>query len=157
MKNNICKCSAKSRRLLLLILSAIYIAASVVSLLIAFSEDAFLHFIGDRLYIILYLLFTSDIFDPMVNLLSLVFFIVYIIFRIVSYCLVLKKTYMPFAIGTIIDAVFFYALYLITTIGGNAEVELYPIFGLLINLIFAAIYILIAKVKRKNDEIVKGD
>ena len=51
----------------------------------------------------------------------------------------------------------FYALYLITTIGGNAEVELYPIFGLLINLIFAAIYILIAKVKRKNDEIVKGD
>lgn len=64
---------------------------------------------------------------------------------------------MPFAIGTIIDAVFFYALYLITTIGGNAEVELYPIFGLLINLIFAAIYILIAKVKRKNDEIVKGD
>ena len=74
-----------------------------------------------------------------------------------SYCLVLKKTYMPFAIGTIIDAVFFYALYLITTIGGNAEVELYPIFGLLINLIFAAIYILTAKVKRKNDEIVKGD
>ena len=157
MKNNICKCSVKSRRLLLLILSAIYFAASVVSLLIAFSEDAFLHFIGDRLYIILYLLFTSDIFDPMVNLLSLVFFIVYIIFRIVSYCLVLKKTYMPFAIGTIIAAVFFYALYLITTIGGNAEVELYPIFGLLINLIFAAIYILIAKVKRKNDEIVKGD
>ena len=157
MKNNICKCSVKSRRLLLLILSAIYFAASVVSLLIAFSEDAFLHFIGDRLYIILYLLFTSDIFDPMVNLLSLVFFIVYIIFRIVSYCLVLKKTYMPFAISTIIDAVFFYALYLITTIGGNAEVELYPIFGLLINLIFAAIYILIAKVKRKNDEIVKGD
>lgn len=57
MKNNICKCSVKSRRLLLLILSAIYFAASVVSLLIAFSEDAFLHFIGDRLYIILYLLF----------------------------------------------------------------------------------------------------
>ena len=75
MKNNICKCSVKSRRLLLLILSAIYFAASVVSLFIAFSEDAFLHFIGDRLYIILYLLFTSDIFDPMVNLLSLVFFI----------------------------------------------------------------------------------
>ena len=157
MKNNVCKCNGKSSHLILIILSVLYFIASVGSLFIAFNEDSFLHFIGDRLYIILYLLFISDIFDPMVNLLSLVFFIVYIIFRIVSYCLVFKKTYMPFAIGTIIDAVFFYALYLITTIWGNAEVELYPIFGLLINLIFATIYILIAKVKRKNDEIVKGD
>lgn len=159
MKNNILN-SKKTKHIILIILSTIYLLASIKSVFfVAFGVALFRHPFGDRLYVAFFQGFVDwDITTVKLNSLFLALSIICIIWRIASYCLVFKKSYIPFAIGVIIDAVIFYAMYIIPfVIIMESEIEAYPIYGSLINLIFAAIYILIAKVKRKNDEIVKGD
>lgn len=114
MKNNILN-SKKTKHIILIILSTIYLLASIKSVFfVAFGVALFRHPFGDRLYVAFFQGFVDwDITTVKLNSLFLALSIICIIWRIASYCLVFKKSYIPFAIGVIIDAVISYAMYII--------------------------------------------
>lgn len=144
----------KLNHLILIMLSTIYLLASIKSVLfVAFGVALFGHPFGDRLYVAFFQGFVYwDITTVKLNSLFLALSIICIIWRIASYCLVFKKSYIPFAVGVIIDAVISYAMYVIPfVVIMEMGIEAYPIYGSLINLAFATGYILLAKAKEKSE------